>query len=267
MATQPSIGPDMDEATMNAAPSPPGQGEMTLLEHLKELRNRLLITAIFVVVGVAVCLYFWETILGWMLAPAREQDPTFQVSSFSPIDRIGIWFKIGMYGGLAMASPVIIYETMAFVLPGLTPKERRLLLPGMLGVVVCLLGGMAFAYWIILPASLGFLLDLGSDQIQNVIGIKAYVDFVVRIVFWVGVAFELPVVLALLGKLNVVRAGQMLRFWRYALVLIFIIAAVVTPTPDALTMSLVVAPLLGLYGIGMLLAWLLQPRRPASTTA
>ncbi len=239
--------------------------EMTLLEHLKELRNRVFVCSIAVVIGVLVCFFFWETILGWMLAPAREQIPDFRVSSFSPTDRIGIVVKIGLYGGLILASPVVIWQLLMFVVPGLTPSEKRLLLPGILGTIAFLIGGMAFAYWIILPVSLGFLLDFGSAEIQNVTGVKQYVDFVVRIIFWVGISFELPMVLALAAKLHLVRARQLLGFWRYAIVIIFIIAAVVTPTPDPITQTFVAGPLFSLYFVGILFAWMVQPDRKPPT--
>ncbi len=262
---------------MTAAPAPEGEPaveavhgysggpEMTLIEHLKELRNRVIVSAAALVITTLVCFYFWETILGWLLAPGREYDPNFRLTSFSPVDRIGAIFKIGLYGGLILASPVIIYEVLAFIVPGLTPRERRMIAPGMFGVVFFMLAGMAFAYWVILPASLNFLLDLGSESIENKIGIKEYLSFVTRIVFWVGVAFELPVVLALAARLGIVRARQLLSFWRYAIVIIFIIAAIITPTPDPFNQSLVAGPLLLLYFLGILFAWIVQKRRPPGT--
>jgi sec-independent protein translocase protein TatC len=245
-----------------------GGPEMTLVEHLLELRNRVLVSGIAVVIAMVVCLYFWQTIFGWLLAPAREEFPDFQVSSFSPTDRIQMVFKIGIYGGFLLASPVVIYEMLAFIVPGLTPQERKAIFPGMIGAVFFLLSGMAFAYWIILPASLGFLLDFGSDDIQNVIGIKQYMDFVLRVIFWVGVSFELPMVMALLGWLGAVTAKQLLRFWRYAIVLCFVVAAIVTPTPDPLTQTLVGGPLMALYILGIGMAWFASRRhrrgRPAN---
>lgn len=237
--------------------------EMTLLEHLRELRNRVLVSAVAVVLGMVICLYFWEAIVGWMLAPARAQEgEDFGLAVFGPTETIGVLFKVGMYGGLMLASPVVLYELLAFIVPGLTPKERKLLLPGLFGIIIFLVAGMAFAYWIILPASLGFLLDLGGDNFNPVIGAKQYIDFATRIVFWVGLSFELPMVLALIARLGVVRAKQLLGFWRYAIVIIFVIAAIVTPTPDPLTQSLVAGPLLGLYVVGIGFAWLVQPKRP-----
>lgn len=250
------------ESPQVAALGPQPGTEMTLLEHLKELRNRVMVSAVAVVLGMLICFIFWQDILGWLLAPAREQIEGFRVSSFSPTDRISIIVKIGLYGGMMLASPVLIYELLAFIVPGLTAREKRLLLPGILGVIVFLLGGMAFAYWVILPASLGFLLELGSDEIENVTGIKQYVDFVVRIVFWVGVSFELPMVMLLAARLGLVRARQLLGFWRYAIIVIFVIAAVVTPTPDPITQTMVAGPLLLLYFVGILFALLVQPKRP-----
>src|SRR5204862_1984313 len=129
-----------------------------------------------------------------------------------------------------LSSPVLIYELLAFIIPGLTPKERRMIFPGLIGVVAFLLAGMAFAYYIILPASLGFLLNLGSGNLDQLIGAKQYMDFATRIIFWVGVAFELPMVLAMAARLGIVRARQLLKFWRYAVIIIFVIAAVITPT-------------------------------------
>ncbi len=244
-----------------------GGGDMTLMEHLKELRNRVMVSAVALLLATLVSFYFWETIIGWLLVPAREEyDPNFGLSVFGPTETIGVLFKVGLYGGMILASPVIVYELLAFIVPGLTPSERKLLLPGLLGVVVFLLGGMAFAYWIILPASLGFLLDFGGDNFNPLIGAQQYMDFALRIIFWVGVSFELPMVLALAAKLRLVRARQLLSFWRYAVIVIFVIAAVVTPTPDPLTQSMVAGPLLLLYFLGILFAWALQPKRKAEET-
>ncbi len=240
-----------------------GSGEMTLLEHLKELRNRVVVSAVAVVLGMVICIVFWETIVGWLIAPARDEIPGFKLNIFSPTETIGLMFKIGMYGGIMLASPVLLYEMLAFIVPGLTPRERRLVLPGVLGVVGFLVAGMAFAYFIILPASLGFLLNFGNQNFEEQIGAKQYFDFAIRIIFWVGISFELPMILTLLAKLRVVRARQLIGFWRYAIVIIFIVAAIVTPTPDPITQTFVAGPLLLLYVLGIFMAWMVQPKRPA----
>jgi sec-independent protein translocase protein TatC len=237
-----------------------GGPEMTLLDHLKELRNRVLVCAVALVLGTLICIVFWETILGWLLAPARQEIPDFQLRVTSPTETIGIIFKIGLYGGLILASPVLIYELLAFIVPGLTPRERRMIFPGLIGVVVFLCAGMAFAYWIILPRSLGFLLNLGGANIEPIITAGPYMSFATRIIFGVGIAFEVPMVLAMAARLGIVRARQLLKFWRYAVIIIFIIAAIITPTPDPYNQTLVAGPLFFLYFIGILMAWAVQKR-------
>ena len=259
MSAQPQ---DPLNADLHPVNSYDGGPDMTLIDHLKELRTRVLWSAIAVILGIVVCAVFWEVILGWLLAPARAEIEGFKVSSFSPVDRIGVIFKIVMYGGLILASPMVLYQVMAFVIPGLTPRERKMLAPGILGAIVFLLAGMAFSYYIILPASLGFLLGVGDKNFENVIGAKQYLDFVTRLIFWVGIAFEMPVVLALLARFGVVRAGQLLGFWRYAIVIIAIAAAIITPTPDPLNMALVMGPLFALYFLGIFFALMVQKPRP-----
>jgi sec-independent protein translocase protein TatC len=263
MTAEPNPLPPREEPTYSHG----GGAEMTLIEHLKELRNRVIWCAAAIVLGTVVCAVFFETILGWLLAPARESHPELELNVFGPTESIGILFKVAMYGGLVVASPMVVYQTMMFIVPGLTPRERRLILPSMLGVIAFLLGGMAFAYWVILPISLDFLIDFGDDVFEPEFGAKQYINFAIRIIFWVGVSFELPMVMALLAKLGVVRARQLIGFWRYAILLIFIIAAVVTPTPDPLTQSLVAGPLAILYVLGIVFAWILQPKRPQPSPA
>ncbi len=238
-----------------------GGAEMTLMEHLKELRNRVLVSALALIITTVACFTFWRTIIGWLIAPARADHPEFTLTVFSPTETIGVFFKVGLYGGLLLASPVFVYELLAFVVPGLTPREKKILLPGILGTAFFLLAGMAFAYWVILPSSLGFLLDFGGDQFDEKIGAKQYLDFATRIIFWVGISFQLPMVLMLAARLGLVRARQMLAFWRYAIVIVFIVAAIVTPTPDPWTQSLVAGPLLFLYFLGILMSWLVQPKK------
>ena len=190
-----------------------------------------------------------------------KSEENFRLASFSPTDRISAIFKIAIYGGLLLALPIIIYEVIAFIVPGLTASEKRVLVVGVLGSAFFMIAGMAFAYYIVLPRALDFLLGVAAENVENVTGIHEYISFVTRIILWVGVAYQLPMVLALAGRLGLVTAGQLLRFWRYAIVLVFILAAVATPTPDPLTQSVVAVPLLGLYFLGVLFAKVLYTPR------
>lgn len=245
----------------------PAEGEMTLVEHLKELQRRVVFCAVFVTAGILLAFVFRGWLLDFLLDPGREafpDDKEFKLVTFAPFERVTIIFKICFFGGLLMASPFVIYEILAFVLPGLTPKERKILFFSVGPVIVFLLAGMAFAYYIILPASLDFLYNFESEDLESLPQATPYIDFVTRLVFFVGLTFELPVIMAVLAKIGLVRARQLIGFWRYALVLIAIVAAIATPTPDALTMSLVVVPMIALYILGILFAWVLQPRQQAA---
>ncbi len=258
--------PELDGAPLDT--TAPKRGEMTLMGHLIELRNRAIICAAAVLIGCCICFYFWEPILGWLLAPGRVQDPGLKLASFSPTDRIGVIFKIGMYGGVAIASPIVIYQILAFVVPGLTTRERRAVIPIVTGAVAFLAGGMAFAYWAVLPLSLGFLLKFGGSQINNLIGVRQYTDFVVRSMFFSGLAFELPIVLGILGWLNVVQPKALLGFWRYMIILVFIGACFIVPTPDPIDQAIVAVPLMGLYLVGIAFAWMFgRNRRNAAAQA
>lgn len=253
-----------EESTFDA---PLEAGEMSLIDHLKELRNRTIVVAIAVVIGVLVCFYFWETLLSFLTQPGQDAKPGLKLVVFGPTESFFLAMKIAMYGGILLASPVAVYELMMFVLPGLTPKEKRIVLPALLGTAFFLVLGMAFAYYIILPASLDFLLNFGDEEVETIPQAKLYLDFTLRIIFWIGIAFELPMVIALLARLGLVTARRVLGFWRYAIVLVFVLAAVITPTPDPITQTFVAGPLIVLYVVGVFLAWLVQPKEPKGDSA
>lgn len=258
-----------------AAESPPLDGQInepatrtpegqTVIEHLIELRNRVFKSAIAVVGFVILGVIFHGPIFDILLEPARREDvlgEDFKPAFFALTDGVFSIFKVGMYAGLLAASPVVIYQMLAFVIPGLTVKERRFVLLGMFGGVFFLVAGALFAYFVILPISIKFLVDFPSDQAEPLIGIKQYIDFVSRMILMVGISFELPMVLAILARLGIVTARQLIGFWRYAIVLIFVVAAIVTPTPDPVTQSVVAGPLLLLYTLGILFAWLVHRPR------
>ncbi len=261
MTAQPAQPP---EPNLRPVSGSQGGPEMTLIDHLKELRNRVIVSAIAIVLGIVVCAVFWVQILDFLLEPA---PPDTQVYVFSPLDSINVLFKIALYGGVVLASPILLYELLSFVIPGLTPREKKLLIPALVGATVFLLGGMAFAYWILLPASLDFLFNLGEGNIESLPSATAYISFVTRIIFWMGVAFEIPIILAIMARFGMVRAKQLLKFWRYAIIVIAVLAAIITPTPDPLNMTLTMAPLFGLYFLGILFAWIVQKPRPKGPQA
>jgi len=240
-----------------------GEKYLTLIEHLQELRYRLTVSAIAVAVGLAVSFYFSGSVIDFLRQPAEDKSDKFKLIFTSPFENFTAYFKVSLVCGLGLAMPVIVYQALRFVSPGLRPGERRWLYFTAGGAAALFAAGVAFAYYIALPPALDFLLNFHSDLAEPNIRISSYIDFVTRLLFWTGVAFETPIVVMFLARFRVVSAGQLLRWWRYAIVLAFIIAAIVTPTPDPVTCTLVAAPIIGLYFVGVVLAWLVRPVRPA----
>ncbi len=240
----------------------PGERYLTLLEHIEELRFRLFVSAIFIVIGLGVSVFFGTDIIEFLKKPAEERNPDFQLQFIEPFELFVTYFRVSLLGGLILGMPMIVYQGLRFVSPGLRPNERRWLYGTVLGSFALFLGGVAFAFYVALPPALNFLLDFGNGDIAEPnIRVGSYVDFVTRLLFWTGVSFETPLVVMYLARFRIVSAGQLLRWWRYAIVAAFVIAAIVTPTIDPVTQSLVAGPIIVLYFLGILLAVLVQPRR------
>jgi sec-independent protein translocase protein TatC len=169
-------------------------------------------------------------------------------------ERFATYFRVSLTAGLILAMPVIIYELLRFLSPGLRPQERRVILTGLPMVILFFGAGVIFGYLVVLPNAMSFLLGFGSPEIQNNILLSKYISFVTTFLLVTGLIFQLPPIMFLLAKLGVVRAQRMARFRRYAIVLIVIIAAVITPTPDPLNQLAVAVPMYLLYELGIIFA-------------
>jgi len=235
---------------------------MTLVEHLEELRFRLFMSAVGVVIGLGISAYFGRDLIEFLKGPAEARNPDFQLQFIEPFEMFVTYFRVALLGGLVLGMPMMVYQTLRFVAPGLTRNERRWLYFTVVGATLFFLGGVAFAYYIALPPALNFLLNFGGGIAEPNIRIGSYIDFVTRLLFWTGVAFETP--LMFLGRFGIVSPGQLLRWWRLAIVAAFLIAAIVTPTIDPVTQSLVAGPIIALYFLGIVLAWLVRPRQRAA---
>jgi sec-independent protein translocase protein TatC len=258
--------------TAQSQPYPPAPDqyagkEMTVLEHLIELKNRFIVCAIAVAIGLVVSLIFAETIVGWLEEPAKSRVDDFRPVQNRVTEYLEVYFRVGLLGGLILAMPVLVYETLMFVTPGLTPRERKMLFPALFGIIVFFLMGCAFAYFVVLPPSLKFLLTFGDDVVADFINIGDYINFVTRLIFFMGIAFETPMILTAMAWLGVVRAKTLLSAWRYAFIASVAAAAIITPTPDPLICLTVAGPIFGLYLVGIALSYMVQPKRPAAAPA
>lgn len=229
---------------------------MTILEHLQELRARLIWCCLAIVVGIVISSFFTDNLFDFLLKPAREEAPDARIVSNRVLGNFSIYFYVAILGGLIIAMPMIVYQTLMFILPGLTPQEKRWVLPLVFGIFLCFLAGAAFAYYIALPRAVGFLLNFNKDQFENIIPANDYLSFANRLILWIGVSFELPIFMLALARFGLITGRKLLSWWRYMIVVVFVVAAIITPTPDPLTQSLVAGPLLVLYAIGTVLAFI-----------
>ena len=260
-----AVQPPTTQAPQQPAPPPPsGRSEeegrvLSILQHLQELRYRLTVCAGALVIGIAASAY---PLTGWFIdflkEPARDRKEGFQLIFTDPLEGWTAYFRITLLLGIAIAMPVIVYQVMAFVSPGLTKAERRWVLPIVLGASLAFVAGLAFAYYVELPPALGFLLNPPGDVGEPFISVNKYFNFVTRLMLVTGLVFEMPLVIMGFAKLGMVKSRQLIGWWRYAIILAFLVAAIVTPSVDPVTQSLVAGPMLALYCLGIVLAKLVE---------
>jgi sec-independent protein translocase protein TatC len=235
--------------------------QMTVLEHLVELRGRLVKAVLALIITTSISLLFTRRFLALLTAPMGDNLP----QAISPTETIVIYFKVALIGGLILAMPVIVYQLISFIVPGLYPHERRYLRVIVPAASLLFAAGVAFAYYVMLPAAIPFLLNFMGDIIRQQWTIERYMSLVTGLMFWVGVIFETPLIVAFLAYLGVVSPSMLWKNFRYAIVVIAIIAAVATPTPDPINMALLMLPLVLLYLLSILLALFTYRRREAVT--
>lgn len=234
-----------------------GGPRMSFLEHLEELRRRLFRAAMAVLVGLAVSLYFSEKILDFLLAPITSKIGPLAVMKVS--EAFMNKMKAGLFGGIVLALPVIFFQLWRFVSPGLYRREKRWVFPVVFfGTTLFLLGG-AFCYLVGLPITVTFLADQAKNY-QKVITIDSAFSFSAMLLLGTGAVFELPLVIFALAKLGLVTPKFLLRKMDIAVFIIFVVAAVITPTPDMITQTIFALPMIGLYLVGILVAWIAQPK-------
>ena len=241
--------------------------EMSLLEHLTELRHRLFVSVGAIVVGAMVCWFVSEQIFDLLSQPVTRvleahpesvRDPRLAILSLT--EAFVVYLKVAMTAGLFLASPIFLAQMWLFIAPGLYKKERFYAMPVVFASVAFFLSGAAFGYFVLFPVMANFFITLGSDFVP-ILSANALFGFLLRTLLGCAVVFEWPVVVFFLARMGILTAGMMLRGFRYAILAIFVIAAVITPTPDMGTQIILATPMLGLYVVGILIAWAVQPRK------
>ncbi len=226
---------------------------MPLSGHIEELRKRLLYALIALAVGTLISFSYANNFIAFLAKPIGGLE---NLQSIEITENLGVFMRVSLLCGFVIALPVILYELLAFILPGLQPKERRWVFWTIPAVTLMFLLGAAFAFYVMLPAAIPFL--TGFLGVKTVPRLSNYISFVTSLVFWIGISFQAPLVVFFLAKLKLVDAKTLAQQWRLALVLIAVIAAMVTPTVDPVNMALLMLPLVFCY-IGSVCCWRSSP--------
>ncbi len=228
-------------------------GEMTLREHLDELRRRLIIVVVFVILAMIAAFVFRNPILEFLLAPGFADLDEKPIAT-EVLETVSVTFKVTLLVAFAASLPVVLYQVIMFASPGLTTRERLYVFLFLPGVLIAFGAGVAFGYYVLFPPAFYFLFNFGAENVNPEIRIASYVNVLTSLMFWMGVVFQIPLVLFGLGRLGVVSSRWLLRRWRFAVLLAFVVAAMITPTFDPVNQTLVAVPIIVLYLFGILLA-------------
>jgi sec-independent protein translocase protein TatC len=255
-------------ATVVLAPTPPedefpGEVQMSLVEHLEELRRRVLRSLLAVVVGAAACLVAVRPLVRLLEMPAEG----IRFLQLAPGEFLFVSLKVAGYAGLTLALPYVTFEALAFVLPGLSRRERRLVAPAVAGSTLLFAAGLAFAWWALVPAALRFLVSYGADVVEPIWSIERYLDFVLLLMVATALAFQLPVLQLLLGALGLIDWRTMLGAWRWVILVAAVAGAVLTPSTDPVTMLLLTGAITALYLVGVGLVALAEGLRPSASAS
>ena len=225
---------------------------MPFLEHLEELRKRLIRSIIALLVAAAGSFYFADYIVKFIMKPLGDTKlyVTEVAGSFTA------YFKISLITGLIVALPYIFWQLWTFISPGLYKREKMMILPIVIASTVLFLLGATFCYYVMLPMTIHFLVNFSGGLITPIITVSSYISFLSMMILGFGAGFQLPIVAYVLGKFGIVSARGLNKARRYAVVILLFLAAFLTPTPDAFTMMMMFLPLYALYEISILVVWL-----------
>ena len=235
--------------------------ELSLLQHLGELRDRLMVASFAVIITTIIAFFFAKDIILALEQPAHLGKP---LQIISPTEGFTTYMRVALFSGIALAMPVILYEIYAYIDPALRSGERRFILlmgPFVLGLFI---GGMAFCYFLLLPQAINFLFNFGSEVFEASPRASDYISFVTTFILGVGLVAEMPVIIFALTRIGIVSRSWLAKRRGYVLILCFFVGAVITPTPDPFNQTLVSVPMYLLFEVGLLLSRFGGGRRAAS---
>lgn len=224
---------------------------MPFTDHLEELRTRLIRALLGLAVGFAICLPFQRQIFHLLMRPLLVALGNEPMIALGVADLFWTYLKVALLGGLFLASPWVFYQLWAFLAPGLHSHEKKLAVPFIVSTTFFFVAGAAFGYFMLMPVAFAYLLSFSDEYVRATLDVQRNFGFALQLLIVFGLVFELPVILTLLAKLGIVDAAKLRRFRRYWVVVAFVIGAIATPTPDAVTQTFASLPLIVLYEVGI----------------
>jgi sec-independent protein translocase protein TatC len=243
------------------------EARMSFLDHLEELRSRLLKSVIALGVAFGVCWTYHLEIFHFMVAPLRAAYPKLELIATAPTETIMLYMKMSFFAGIFLAAPFLLYQVWAFVAPGLYQNEKAYAIPFIFFGSLFFVGGAAFGHYFLFPVTFSFLGEFGGADIRFMPKVDDYYTFYSWFLLALGIVFQVPVVIFVLARIGLVTAGFLLRQFKWAVLLAFIVAAVVTPTPDIVTQTLLALPMIGLYLLGVGVAAVFGKKSKPMTSA
>jgi len=238
---------------------------MSLMEHLEELRRRIVHSAIYLAVGFVISWLFRNPIVQFFQAPLNHIGKSLVFTH--PMDALNLDLQASLLAGAIMASPFILYQVWLFIAPGLYQKEKRFVIPFMAATVGLFLSGAAFGYYWVLPGAIKILVVDFGHNFTPMVTIEDYTSFFLSVILGLGISFEMPILIFFLAMFGIVSPKFLWKNIRYAILAVFLVAAIITPSPDPWTMCIYAIPMLGLYLIGIGVAWWVHPSRKKAKEA
>jgi sec-independent protein translocase protein TatC len=249
------LPPDEDDDSADA-------GKMSFLEHLDELRKRIVRSCLAIAVGVLVTFYWIQQIFDFILAPTRRALPTgVKLIYTEPGEAFSLYITIALIAGVVVASPFIMYQVWMFIAPGLYSNEKRLAIPFVLFTTIGFVLGAAFNHFIAFPFMMAFFASFNTADLAFMPKLEDVFGLYSKMLIGMGIVFQMPTVVFFLAKMKLVTARFLLAQFKYAFLIIFVVAAVITPTGDMMTQTIFAAPMVGLYILSIVIAWVVGPKR------
>ena len=230
---------------------------MSLMEHLDELRRRIVHSALYLAAGFFICWFFRDQIVNFLQAPLNHIGKSLVFTH--PMDALNLDLQAALLAGAILASPFVLFQVWLFIAPGLYQKERRFVVPFMAATVGLFLTGASFGYFYVLPAAIKILIVGFGHNFTPMVTIEDYTSFFLSVILGLGISFEMPILIFFLALFGIVSPRFLWKNIRYAILAVFLVAAIITPSPDPWTMCIYAIPMLVLYVIGIGVAWWVHP--------